>query len=157
MKNRPVSNRALIRTDYNAQAYYIVSYGPHNLKIELDMQMDDAGITKPSLGDGIITACTLPYELNAVNAPSSTNASLMHLREVRRQYHIRLKNLKREIRNLRIFLDRTSDLPSVDEHGFGIEFDTGYTPWRSTIKLFATCSIDFGLFLVVSVSQLGTS
>ncbi len=84
--NQPVSNRALAHQDYSAQARYTVSYVPENQKIERDMQIDDADIAKPARGDKLITARTLAYERNDVNAARSANARLMRSREVRRQY-----------------------------------------------------------------------
>ncbi len=117
--HRHIHNRALALYDTSAQARYLVRYVHDNQRIECEMQMDDAGISKPSRGGKLTTARTPAYERNDVNAARSLNVSLMRTREVRRQYRNRLKNCKREIRNLRNYLERTLDPPSADKHGFG--------------------------------------
>ena len=80
------------------------------------MDMHEAGISKPSRGDKLITARTLAYLRGDIDGVQSNEASIAQRRATRRHARRRSAPRRAAIRRERAFRDRPADPPSGDEH-----------------------------------------
>ena len=101
------------QTDYNG--LYAVQRRCTTIRNQRMLDMHEAGITKPSRGDKLITARALAYLRGYIDGVQSNDASIAQSRATRR-YARRLSAPRRAaIRRERALHDRPADPPSGDE------------------------------------------